>query len=117
MILGFNPIFVPKIQSGIKIHTLREDPHGRWFVGRSIQFATGVRTKNYTKFRDGVCHATQVVRIYPEQRRVIVDLKRLDMDELSTFALRDGFDSVDDFFKWFTKSKSYNLIHWTPLRY
>jgi len=72
MVLGFKPQFVPKILDGTKIHTLRKDATQRWKPGRSIQFATGVRTKNYKTFReDGECKCVQTIWISHEQKRAL----------------------------------------------
>lgn len=37
--------------------------------------------------------------------------------QIETLAENDGFNSVDHFFRHFNKSKTYNLIHWTNLKY
>ena len=63
MILSFKPQFNDKIIKGIKIHTIREDKHNRWKPGRTIQFANGIRTKNYKQFFEGECKSIQPIKI------------------------------------------------------
>lgn len=126
MILGFKTVFpwgkptrfVDKIISEIKIHSIREDQHGRWKPGRSIQFATGVRTKSYNQFLEGECKSTQKITISPE-RWVKVDDRELSWTQTCDLAERDGFDSVDEFFRWFRDYGlcTLTLIHWTDFKY
>jgi len=47
MNLGFNEIFIPKIISGSKIHTIRKDSFNRWGAGKLIHICTGLKTKEY----------------------------------------------------------------------
>ncbi len=84
MILAFKPIFVDKINKGIKIHTFREDSKDRWHPSREIQMATGVRTKNYNQFNEGICGGTQRIIIYATLvgcPTVVVDNRTLDPTE------------------------------------
>ena len=63
MVLGFKEQFVKPILSGDKIHTIRADQFDRWYAGRNIHFATGVRTKDYNCFKEGECVGVQNIRI------------------------------------------------------
>jgi hypothetical protein len=115
MILGFKDQFVDKILAGTKIHTVRES--GRFTPGVVIHFATGVRTKNYHQFKEGVCMYAIPVTIM--NYRVTInpvwnDSIYLNVEE---FSQNDGFDSVDDFFKWFDKPFSGHVIGWTKNPY
>jgi len=139
MVLGFNPQFVPKILDGTKIHTLRKYPHQSWKAGRSIQFATGViALKHYKTFReDGKCSDTQMLVILTGPQSIyLVDeakeysssyylhqsiqhirfdaIKELDSELISR---NDGFESVEDFWKWFNKDQFMKCIHWTDFKY
>jgi len=38
-------------------------------------------------------------------------------DYLKTLARNDGFESVDDFFKWFNADFQGKIIHWTDFKY
>ena len=134
MVIGFNKQFPDKIIAGTKLHTIREDSKDRWKVGVWMHMATGVRTKKYNCFKGDICTGTQEIEIiwhrnifflskvavwvdcnvigyyYPEKTE-LTDKKVIEL------ALNDGFDSVDDFFKWFNKDYEGKIIHWTNLRY
>lgn len=121
MVLGFKKQFVDKILGGSKIHTIRRDQHNRWKTGNSIQFATGVRTKNYHCFKIGRCESYQIIQIvYPgftKFPQVFIDgflISDITFDQLIK---NDGFDNAEDFYKWFDKSFEGIIIHWTKLRY
>lgn len=122
MILPFKPQFVPRILSGRKIHTIREDKTNRWKPGNKIQMATGVRTKNYNCFKTAVCISVQTIEIkyfmgcgkFPI---IKIDGELLDENfELALFQ-NDGFDSREDFFSWFDSDFKGKIIHWTYFKY
>jgi hypothetical protein len=127
MILSFNPQFVPKIISGIKIHTLRDDPSDRWQPGIKIHMATGMRTANYNCFEDKHnCISIQkvVMGLYGENIIVEIDGRELPHQELYDFFIKDGFNWYKDFYNWFApiikkKGGKYcpKLIHWTDFKY
>ena len=128
MILGFKtkfpwgkPTHFPeKILAGIKIHTMRFDNNARWEEGRKIQFATGFRTKNYHQFASGIVKEKVSVIILPQIRSVRITWgsflygkpRILNDKEMEQFAINDGFDSVDDFFRWFKVQELLDLIIW-----
>ncbi|GAB3822263.1 hypothetical protein [Pontibacter rugosus] len=127
MVLGFKSQFQDKILAGTKIHTVRQDPNNRWRRGNKINFATGVRTKNYKEFKVGTCISTQeVFMTYSHVLEMSVGSNYLfGYPERLEFAQRDGFDTLEDFEAWFYplikaapdglyKAK---LIHWTDYRY
>jgi hypothetical protein len=132
MILGFRTEFngkptgfVEKIISGVKIHSMREG--NRWRIGMPIQFATGVRTKQYNQFKEGRCSFIQYVTLYPKYKRAMMGTPSkswlpsnysLSNQQIELLAKNDGFDSVEDFWEWFGgEEKTYQLIHWTDLKY
>jgi len=128
MILGFKEQFKSKILDGSKIHTIREDPKDRWKSWREIDFATGVRTKNYTCFKKGKVSSVQLVYIWLSiENEIVIQigysvLLKHQMEELIK---NDGFVSYIDFFQWFypliqkSHDKTFRgkLIHWTDKRY
>ena len=118
MVLGFNPRFVDKILNGTKVHTIRADIHDRWKAGRSIQFATGVRTKYYKQFKEGVCVSTQKIEIkyYGETPVIKVDNQKIGF-AVPYLSLNDGFETLGDFFEWFDKDFTGKIIHFTYKRY
>lgn len=125
MILGFStkfpwgdPTDFPrKILDGTKIHTARIDQHNRWKPGEFINFAIGVRTKNYKEFALGRCIRVYRITINPELKSVEIDTGRgykcefLGADVIH-FAQNDGFDSLEDFWRWFNKPFEGKLIYW-----
>jgi hypothetical protein len=125
MIIGFNPEFVPKIISGTKIHTIRDDEHDRWKPGMTMHMATGVRTKNYNQFHTSTCVSFQKILIYPTLRQIAI-IKDANVhewlcyDNINLLAKNDGFDSTTLFWMWFLRNhngKPKKLIHWTNLTY
>lgn len=122
MILSFKPQFVEKILSGSKIHTIREDKNKRWSIGKKIHSATGVRTKQYNCFHEGQCKGLQEFSIYWRGNNiypvaVYISRRELNLDETERLAKNDGFDTVDDFYKWFNKDFKGIIIHWTDFIY
>lgn len=141
MILGFKQNFPwgkptnfkEKILSGQKKHSIREDGKRRWKVGMLIHMAYGVRTKFYECFCDKHrCTGKQEIKIKWSKSKVFVSV---DIDHKVFYTLQggvvfidkgmielaknDGFDSVEDFFRWFSEDTKPNtfIIHWTDLRY
>jgi len=109
--------FVSKINKGIKLHTIRWDSTGRWKPGMKIHFATGVRTSKYHNFKMGMCSGVQKIHIY--DRTIIIDGRKLALDEVEYLAHNDGFDDVNEFWGWFDMYTPFTgkIIHWTELRY
>ncbi len=128
MILGFKQQFRQPTIDGVKIHTIRDDEKRRWAAGVPIQFATGVRTKQYDKFKDGVCTGTQRVFMTYDQGRLEITIGSKYLyayQEREQLAINDGFESLSAFEDWFIpicqrrKDGVYTgrLIHWTDFEY
>jgi len=131
MILSFKKQFVEKIKSGSKTHTIREDKKNRWKIGRKIHFATGVRTKNYNQFAEGVCTLVESIEIkYSyKYKQTIADVfvnnellgqtiwfdSKLKNSSFSVDMLvaNDGFTRTSDFFEWFDKDFKGKLLHFS----
>lgn len=99
--------------------------------------ATGVRTKNYQQFNQGIpelstCTDTQdvcidtplkIVRVWqkdhPEASESAADgyWKTLDPDEVEKLAINDGFESAKELFEWFAPMFGGQIVHWTDHRY
>jgi len=130
VILGFKKQFIDKILDGTKIHTIRTDKHDRWAAGRKIHFGTGVRHWSYKQFHEAECISVQKIEIKwlevettttestkkTIHRQAAVFVNGFYMD-IYTIAKNDGFDSVEDFHKWFDKDFTGKLIHWTDYKY
>ncbi|KAB2918712.1 MAG: hypothetical protein F9K23_00830 [Bacteroidetes bacterium] len=132
MILGFKKQFVPKIEAGSKIHTLRDDPADRWKQGNKIHMVTGMRTPNQHTFNDKHnCKSTQRVVMKTDTTTSNIDYLVLYVDgnrlwDIAgmAFAKNDGFDEWSDFEEWFLPlvkvaggEKEFKLIHWTDFKY
>lgn len=125
MILSFKQQFIKPIHDGIKIHTFRLDPADRWHAGRTIQGATGVRTKHYKEFFSGLCYSVQLVKIQWLKGAPAVCVWTKDPEEYYYFsdekielaAKNDGFKDTEEFFEWFDKDFSGKIIHWTKFKY
>lgn len=121
MVLSFKPQYPPKILAGTKIHTIRKDIPNRWKVGNKIHFATGVRTKNYKQFFVGECKSIQkiFIRYLNDEILIYIDDRKLPLlpSQAEQLAVRDGFESLNDFSKWFDREFTGKIIHWTDFKY
>lgn len=121
MILAFKPQFIEPILKGSKIHTIRRDENKRWQKGKKIHFATGVRTKNYNQFKEGVCKFNQAIIIDPESREIHLGLngsmRTLKQKNNELLIKNDGFENEEDFWDWFNEPFHGVLIHWTDFVY
>ncbi len=119
MVIGFKPQFVPKIMDGTKKHTIREDKTNRWKVGMKMHMATGVSTKKYHEFNRESCKGIEsiIIRRVGSIAGIFVAGELLSKNEAYYLALRDGFDSLEDFFKWFNKDFEGKILHWTDFKY
>ena len=103
-----------------KIHTIRKDKSKRWKIGNKIHFVINNRTKKRLQFAPVVnVKSIQQIFITPNSEifRVNIDGKWLDDSQIEKLALNDGFESVADFFNWFSKDFVGKVIHWTDARY
>lgn len=117
MILPFKEQFVEPIKKGVKIHTIREDKHGRWQIGRKIHLATGVRTKNYKLFATAVCTNVDIIKIYfaPMAKLpvIIVNDNKLTLEQMIDLAKNDGFNDLIELVEWFEyKDFEGRIIYW-----
>jgi len=126
---GTETNFKRKILEGTKLHTMREDPHDRWHAERKIQHAHGVRTKQYDHFADGECKSTQKVTIKYWKSFVSVYIDNdffynstcrkggIISNRMIKLIRNDGFESIEDFFRWFKVDWNGKIIHFTDLKY
>lgn len=105
-----------------KLHTIRKDKSNRWLPGTLIHFVIHNRTKKRFQFSPVVpCVSVQSIVIknfFNDKHSVIIDGRMLSDNEIITLALNDGFDTVQDFWEYFTEADfKGKLIHWTSLTY
>jgi len=121
MVLSFKEQFIPKILDGSKIHTIRRDAERRWQKGKKIHFATGVRTKDYRQFHEGVCKFNQAIHIEAATRTIHLGLNggmhNLSDKGIDLLAKNDGFDTTEAFWEWFSEDFSGVIVHWTDFVY
>ncbi|WP_417366847.1 hypothetical protein [Flavobacterium beibuense] len=117
-----------------KHHTIRADVKDRWQPGKLIHFVINNRTKNRLQFAP----VLKVVSIQEIEIRynpgggvnVFIDGNffyyqtswGLEWDDITKkqmllLAVNDGFESIEDFFMYFTKDFKGKIIHWTNLKY
>lgn len=106
---------------GRKIHTIREDKHGRWKAGQGIHFVINNRTPNRIQFLPvSPVKSTQqiIIRNLFNDRNVWIGEHQLSMSEIEALAKNDGFSSADDFWSWFSgQDFEGKIIHWTDYTY
>lgn len=119
-----------------KLHTMRESFRVKCGMNLCLANWSGVPYRStIDRFvKDIPCTGTQEVMIrwvnndrslaipkhdkYPIRNvDVCIDGVFRSYGEIKQLAINDGFDDVEHFFKHFKKSATYNLIHWTNLRY
>ena len=126
MILGFKTKFPwgeptnfpEKILTSKKLTTIRKGD--RWKPGMKIHFATGVRTKEYNQFAEGICIDASDILIEPKIKQVTIGALTLEGyiehsfrgESLESIAIDDGFDSVEDFWKFFDNDFEGQIISW-----
>lgn len=106
-----------------KIHTIREG--SRWKAGDLMHMAYGVRTKDYRQFNKDipelqVVKSVQRIEIKPvwEFAMVYIDGIYISEDnQLDRLVINDGFASQHEFFSWFNKDFSGQIIHFTNFKY
>jgi len=133
MVLGFKEQFKEPINLCTKIHTIRRDEHNRWKQGNSIQFATGVRTKNYNEFATGICVSTQTIEFKWHNHhkgmgnegwsvKVFIDGRDITTEDdiVDQLIANNGFTDRVAFFTWEAWNKKDfkgKIIHWTDKKY
>ncbi len=118
MILDFHKQFKRKINSGLKIHTIRKDEYNQWKVGVNIQFTTDAKSIYHQEFKKAKCTAIEPIIIHTKKELVIIGGRILDYTEKLLFVEKDGFDTLKAFFKFFSfyypkQPFTGKLIHWT----
>jgi len=134
---GWTTDFEKKILNGTKRHTIRKAGKRNFREGMMLQLSHGVRTKHYYCFLETECSQVQTIvfkswnAIHPELAKwgasyyeydsgfITIELdykKYLTLPEMESLAINDGFDNLEDFFKWFDVKKGEHfigeLIHW-----
>lgn len=122
-----NKFFDRTIIHSKKIHTIREDKKDRWKPGTMIDFFINTRTKDMFRFapRIPVVDVQEVFMTYFCNDIIEISVDGTYINNITEFAINDGFDSWNDFFNYFypiiqsNKDKCFKgkIIHWTDNRY
>lgn len=115
------------VECSPKLHTIREDSKNRWKAGNDIHFVINNRTKYRLQFMPVLkCISTQSIVIsYDEDQcekdcmepSIRIDGRLLKLHEVESLAVNDGFNTVEDFFKYFNSDFTGKIIHWTKMKY
>lgn len=120
-----------------KIHTLRTDEKNRWPpLTNTIHHTYFNRSPKEDIFAITPCTGIQLCAIVwkSKQIRVLIDghlyttypcpgkedkisMAWPHVERMRELAWNDGFDSPEQFFRWFSKDWSGKIIHWTNKRY
>ncbi|TCN63702.1 hypothetical protein [Acetobacteroides hydrogenigenes] len=127
MLMTFSKLeFKTWIEDEMKIHSIREDKHGRWKPGMLIHMWMGTPRNTRGKVKPYQFDTKRVVSIQRiEIRRredamqsvVKVDGRVLDINELKALSWNDGFTTFADFWDWFREDFTGKIVHWTDKRY
>ena len=99
-----------------KLHTIRKDEKNRWKEGLMIDFFINARQKNMFRFAPRI-PVVSTQKIIIKNNTVWIDGFPLLPKQTMGFAINDGFENVDDFFKYFNEDFNGKIIHWTNLKY
>ncbi len=129
---NFQKQFVPLIIDGQKPHTIRKRRKHPTKVGDVLMLFTGMRTKSCRQFAEAKCVKIKPLRIYVAYKSIYVydpesknpsltpEGWRIMSDwEERRLAKRDGFNSRDEFYKFFERYKcdvldDFEIILWDP---
>jgi len=108
-----------------KLHTIREDKKDRWKSGDKIHPVIKPKGRFSAGFQFAPtfpCVSTQTINIYhpmfeDKTPGIKVDGKVLSLEHEKELAVNDGFENLEDFYKYFDKTETYKIIHFTNLRY
>lgn len=106
-------VFKPKVLDGSKFHTIR-DRKNPPKVGEYLFLWWKSRTPERAFLGVTICTQVDPIMIDRDGQKVTINEKLLDKNAIEVFAKDDGFESIDDFWKFFDKPISASLIHWNP---
>lgn len=105
-----------------KRHSIRALSKRKWREGSLIHCYYNNRSKDAFQFHPTfMCTGIQNIKIRTFNGGLIfhiyVDGWLLNYNKMEALAINDGFDSLEDFLKWFNKDFDGIIIHWTDLKY
>lgn len=111
--------YMERILSGVKIHTVRADPHNRWKKGMTAQmWMHSPRNVSKNPFQFAVAPIIDVlpIKISKNDEQVLLFYPGWQMSgpmpvNAEEFARCDGFDTAEDMFEWFGQFTG-KIIYW-----
>jgi len=117
---NFKKRFAPLIISGAKPHTIRGHRKRHARPGEAMQLYTGMRTKHCIKLLDPDPICVSVKPIVISESSIQLDGLLLLGNQVDRLAEADGFETIDEFFKFFRDTHGLPfegvLIEWTLRR-
>jgi hypothetical protein len=122
-VFNFQKQFAARVRGGHKRQTIRKHrTDGRMpKIGDRVNCYTGLRTSGAIKLLEQApIINVQPVELQPSSRQIWVGAKALTAQEAHAFALADGFETLDELFKFFDRDRiaqdfSGFLTVWDPL--
>ena len=112
--------YMERIFSGVKKHTIRNDPGKRWRVGMTAHMwmhsPRNVK-KNPFQFAEAIVSFVKEIEIGKTERdglvtwHVKIDGRKIPASDVDALAIADGFDNAWEFFDWFGEFRG-RLIFW-----
>jgi hypothetical protein len=118
-------VFIDKVVDGSKCHTIRALRQRPFQAGDDLSFFTAMRKSCCRRLRpNSPCTAAVPILISSQPRQVRLGIGSrfyhdgfLSGEQVEELARRDGFATVDDFFRFFARGRfdfSGQLIEWRP---
>jgi hypothetical protein len=110
---NFKKQFVPKIESGLKVWTIRNPRKNPTEIGDALMLYVGMRTKYCRKIMDAICICKYSVYIFDDGK---VLLSGVIITQKELFAQHDGFEDFGQFLSFHKDAGNINkeleLIQW-----
>jgi hypothetical protein len=117
--ISFKKQFAGMILDGSKRHTVRvRRKRNPIYAGYTLFLYTGMRTKDCQRLMKTECAAVVPIAIFPDALRIVMNGKRLTLDEVVNFSIRDGFTNPGEFFDFFrqyppqVREHELEVIYW-----
>lgn len=110
-LFNFKKEFVPRVESGEKRQTIRRTrkDNRRPRPDDIAKLYTGLRTRSVRLLRTEMVVECMSVRMYYDDRVIVIDGRKLEISEASEFAMADGFESVSQMIGWFKNQGEISL--------
>lgn len=117
---NFKERFAPRIIDGSKTHTIRPMRAVADKPGNTLHLYTGLRTKKARLLMRTPCVKIEAIEIRhgifgdENHASVVIDGVNLDRGEREAFAIRDGFESFEDFMGFWADRLPFKgqIVHW-----